>query len=195
MKLTVAVLALLCLGASVHATGANLGVRVNKTAGGVRVNMPDLTVPTVSLPQVNVAVDVKKPSIDMARISLPDFTIPTMDMEVTIPTIPKPNVDLSALTALLSKAGNSSVSLARMLKKSNVDLSALQTAVNAAMQKQASMTADAAAALQTLANAVYQAKYNVTSRIADIALEVSRKHHTIRIECSIRGTSIVTHES
>lgn len=180
MKLTVAVLALLCLGMGANASSKTLGVKINKTSSGVHVDLGDLTVPRVSLPEVQVAVQLKKPSINTTTIDLPEFTIPTT--EVTIPTFPKPEIDLSALTALLSKGGNSSASLAGMLTRSNVDLSALQGAVTAALQKKAAMTTEAATALQTLATAVYQAKYNVTSRIADMALEVLSKRPNITIQ-------------
>lgn len=170
MKLAVAVLALLCLGMGANANNKNLGVKVDKTDKGLHVDLPDITVPKVSMPEVNVAVEVKKPTISATKIDLPDFTIPTK--EITIPTLPLPEIDLSALTALLSKGANSSASLAGFLKKSDLDLSALQNAVNGAMQIKTALTADAAAALQTMATAVYQAKYNVTSKIADLALEV-----------------------
>lgn len=163
MKFTVAVLALLCLGMGANASNKALGVKFDKTAKGVHVDLPDITVPKVSLPQVNVAVNVKKPSFNTTTIDLPDFTIPMLS---------KPNIDLSALTALMGS--HNSTSLAGLLKKSKVDLSAMQSALQGAMVMKSNLTSEAAGALQTLATAVYQAKYNVTSKIAEIALEVGR---------------------
>lgn len=131
MKLAIAVLALLCIGAHAHGIPS---VSIEKTNEGVKspevtVKLPAVTVP---VPKINVSM----PEIRLPKISMPgqgkniNLQVPTVDVQGLLNAAlnkPMPSINMTNLAALLSKPAMPSLNLdlSGLLSKPSVNISAL----------------------------------------------------------------------
>jgi hypothetical protein len=120
MKLAIAVLAVLFIGAHAHGIP---NVSIQKTNEGVK--SPEIT---VKLPAVTVPVPkLEIPTINMPEVRLPKISMPGQGMVNAALNKPMPSINMTNLAAMLSKPAMPSLNLdlSGLLSKPSVNMSAL----------------------------------------------------------------------